>query len=73
MAFSQNATLMANLKEKYRDPVSSIRQEDNSFKLKPKFFKVTNIVFGTLWMLNNYYIQCFRTHLVKHQVSLCLR
>lgn len=73
MAFSQNATLMANLKEKYRDPVSSIRQEDNSFQLKPKFFKVTNIVFGTLWMLNKYYIQCFRTHLVKHQVSLCLR
>lgn len=76
MAFSQNATLMANLKEKYTDLLSSTRQADNSFKLKPKFSKVINpwyTVFGTLWMLNKYYIQCFRTHLVKHQVSLCLR
>ena len=76
MAFSQNATLMANLKEKYTDPLSSIRQADNSFKLKPKFSKVINpwyTVFGTLLTLNKYYIQRFRTHLVKHQVSLCLR
>ena len=76
MAFLQNAILTANLKEKYTDPLSSIRQADNSFKLKPKFSKVINpwyTVFGTLWMLNKYYIQCFGTHLVKHQVSLCLR
>ena len=76
MAFLQNAVLTANLKEKYTDPLSSIRQADNSFKLKPKFSKVINpwyTVFGTLWMLNKYYIQCFGTHLVKHQVSLCLR
>ena len=76
MAFLQNAILTANLKEKYTDPLSSIRQSENSFKLKPKFSKVINpwyTVFGTLWMLNKYYIQCFGTHLVKHQVSLCLR
>ena len=74
MAFSQNATLMANLKEKYTNPISSIRQADNSFNLSTNVINtIKYTVVSTLWMLNKYYNQCFRTHLAKYKVTLGFR
>ena len=73
--FWQNATFRAKLKKYiYADALFSIRHETIVLTLRIILHsKTIKLVLSTLWMLNKYYKQCFRTHLSKQQKSLGLR
>ena len=68
--FWQNAIFRAKLKKNiYADALFSIRHETIVLTLRiilhSKTIKPWHIVLSTLWMLNKYYKQCFRTHFSK--------
>ena len=76
--FWQNAIFRAKLKKYiYADALFSIRHETIVLTLRiilhSKTIKPWHIMLSTLWMLNKYYKQCFRTHFSKQQKSLGLR
>ena len=68
--FWQNAIFRAKLKKYiYADALFSIRHETIVLTLRiilhSKTIKPWHIMLSTLWMLNKYYKQCFRTHFSK--------